>query len=43
MPLSLCGGGGWWWWWIKVNFVSNPTFELSWGRVGVVTIRFSYF
>ena len=28
------GGGGW----IKVIFVSHPTFELSWGWVGVVTI-----
>ena len=29
------GVGGWWW--SKVIFVSNPTFELSWGWVGVVT------
>ena len=29
--------GGWWWWWSKVIFMSNPTFELSWGWVGVVT------
>ena len=28
-----------WWWWCKVIFVSNPTFELSWGWVGVVTNR----
>ena len=27
----VCGGGGWWW------VVSHPTFELSWGWVGVVT------
>ena len=27
-------GGGWW---IKVIFMSHPTFELSWGWVGVVT------
>ena len=31
----VCGGGGW----IKVIFMSNPTFELSWGWVGVVTIK----
>ena len=45
----VCGGGGccwwwwWWWWWCKVIFVSNQTFELSYGWVGVVTtnmIRF---
>ena len=38
LTLSLCGwvgGGGWWW--IKVIFMSNPTFELSWGWVVVVT------
>ena len=29
-------GGGWW---CKVIFVSNPTFELNWGWVGVVTIK----
>ena len=42
----VCGGGGWWWWWVvgggwwwsKVIFLSNPTFELSWGWVWVVTI-----
>ena len=34
--LSLCGG---WWWWCKVIFRSNPTFELSCGWVGVVTIK----
>ena len=39
MTLSL-----WWvvvdggWWWCKVIFMSNPTFELSCGWVGVVTI-----
>ena len=31
-------GGGWWWWWCKVIFVSHPTFQLSCGWVGVVTI-----
>ena len=31
----VCGDGGWW---CKVIFVSSPTFELSCGRVGVVTI-----
>ena len=37
LTLSLCigGGGGW----IRVIFVSHPTFELSWGWVGVVTIQ----
>ena len=28
----------WWWWWNKVIFLSNPTFELSWGWVGAVTV-----
>ena len=34
------GGGGGWMneWWCKVIFMSTPTFELSCGRVGVVTI-----
>ena len=33
MTLSLCGGGGWvgGWWWSKYIFMSNPTFEFSWG------------
>ena len=30
-----------WWWVIKVIFVSLPTFELSWGWVGVVTTYFA--
>ena len=41
LTLSLCGwvvGGGGGGWWIKVIFMSHPTFELSWGWVGVVTI-----
>ena len=32
----VVGGGGWWW--CKVIFVWNPTFELSCGWVGSVTI-----
>ena len=34
----MVGGGGGGGWWIKVIFMSHPTFELSWGWVGVVTI-----
>ena len=46
MSLSLSGGwvvvvSGWWLWWCKVIFMSNPTFELSWGWVGVVTKNIS--
>ena len=34
VEFPVVGGG----WWCKVIFVSHPTFELSWGWVGVVTI-----
>ena len=39
-PMFSIGGGGWWWWWwwIKVIFMSHPTYELSLGLVGGVTI-----
>ena len=29
-----------WWWWCKVIFMSNLTFESSWGWVGVVIIEY---